>query len=49
MKSAFQTIQKEFPEQNLAAAVYNVGVGSAYAPFLELKTEDLETSLKGNA
>lgn len=49
MKSAFQTIEKEFPDQKLAAAVYNVGAGLSFEPFLELKIEALEKSLKVNA
>lgn len=47
--SAFESIKKELPDFKLAAAVYNVGAGRAFKPFLELHSEDLEASLKGNA
>lgn len=49
VKSAFETIKKELPDFKLAAAIYNVGAGRAIKPFLELKLEDLDASLKGNA
>ena len=47
--SAFEQIKKEFPEQKLAAAVFNVGAGMSRKPFLEQTPEDLLGSLKGNA
>ncbi|KAK4162229.1 hypothetical protein QBC43DRAFT_322062 [Cladorrhinum sp. PSN259] len=46
--SAFEQIKKEFPEKNLAAAVYNVGAGYAIKPFLELQPSDLSASLTHN-
>ncbi|KAK4455486.1 diacetyl reductase [Podospora aff. communis PSN243] len=49
VKAAFESIKKEFAGRNLAAAVFNVGAGFAVKPFLELKAEDLENSLNGNA
>ncbi|KUI67505.1 Oxidoreductase UcpA [Cytospora mali] len=49
VKSAFESIKKELPDLKLAAAVYNVAAGRALKPFLELKSEDLDASLKGNA
>lgn len=49
VKSAFQTIAAEFPDVKLAAAVYNVGAGRSLSPFLDMKLEDLDGSLKGNA
>lgn len=50
VQRAFQTvIPAELPGTKLAAAVYNVSAGRSFKPFLELKTEDLEASLKGNA
>lgn len=49
VQSAFQTIKKELPDQKLAAAIYNVAAGRSVKPFLEMKIEDLEASLKGNA
>lgn len=49
VKSAFEAIKKELPGFKLAAAVYNVGAGRGIKPFLELKIEDLDASLKGNA
>ncbi|KAI5919193.1 hypothetical protein F4810DRAFT_519061 [Camillea tinctor] len=45
--SAFETIKKEMPGSRLAAAIYNVNSGFARKPFLELKREDLDTSLDG--
>ncbi|KAL2135223.1 hypothetical protein VTI74DRAFT_9315 [Chaetomium olivicolor] len=47
--SAFETIKKELPGKELAAAIYNVGAGYAIKPFLELKPEDLDASLSSNA
>jgi NAD(P)-dependent dehydrogenase (short-subunit alcohol dehydrogenase family) len=47
--SAFETIKKELPDTKLAAAVYNVGAGRAFKGFLDLKLDDLRTSLEGNA
>lgn len=48
VKSAFQTIKKELPDQKLAAAIYNVAAGLSMKPFLETTIEDLEASLKAN-
>jgi len=50
LASAFETIKKELPGLQLAAAVYNVRPNSrpSRRPFLELKIEDLDTSLNGN-
>ncbi|KAJ9149263.1 Diacetyl reductase [Pleurostoma richardsiae] len=47
--SAFETIQKELPGKKLAAAVYNVGAGRSFRPFLELTVEDLDSSYHSNA
>jgi NAD(P)-dependent dehydrogenase (short-subunit alcohol dehydrogenase family) len=48
--SAFETISKEFKDLQLVAAIYNVRPNSRphRKPFLELKLEDLDTSLNGN-
>lgn len=46
--AAFETIKKELPDQKLAAAIYNVSGRGSIRPFLELTTEDLESSLAGN-
>ena len=50
LKSAFETIKKELPGYKLAAATFNVRPNSrpSRKPFLELTSEDLDTSLKGN-
>ncbi|KID80504.1 uncharacterized protein G6M90_00g008680 [Metarhizium brunneum] len=42
---AFAQIEKDLQGHKLAAAVYNANAGFAYKPFLELKVEDLDTSL----
>ncbi|KAH8899604.1 NAD(P)-binding protein [Thozetella sp. PMI_491] len=47
--AAFETIKKEFPDKKLAAAVFNAAAGFAVKPFLELKPEELQAALKGNA
>lgn len=47
VSAAFDTIKKELPGSQLAAAVYNVNGGFAMKPFLELKPEDLEAGLDG--
>ncbi|ETS85021.1 hypothetical protein PFICI_03046 [Pestalotiopsis fici W106-1] len=47
VQAAFATIKKEMPNSKLAAAVYNVNGGFAMKPFLDLKAEDLESSLDG--
>lgn len=50
VQRAFQTvIPTELPGTKLAAAVYNVAAGRSLKPFLEMKTDDLDGSLKGNA
>ncbi|KAL6860941.1 hypothetical protein J3F83DRAFT_768687 [Trichoderma novae-zelandiae] len=43
--AAFARIEGELPGARLAAAVYNGHAGMARRPFLELKLEDLTTSL----
>ena len=50
LKTIFETIDKELLGLKLAAAVYNVrpGLRPSRKPFLELKLEDLDTSLHGN-
>jgi NAD(P)-dependent dehydrogenase (short-subunit alcohol dehydrogenase family) len=49
LKKAFDTIGKEFPESQLAAAIYNVGSGGfARKPFLELTEDDLNASIDGS-
>ena len=50
LKKAFETIQEELPSFKLAAAIYNVRPNSrpSRKPFLELTSEDLDVSLKGN-
>ncbi len=50
LKSAFEDIKKEFKDLQLVAATYNVRPNSrpSRKPFLELKLEDLDTSLDGN-
>lgn len=51
LASAFETISKELPELQLAAAVYNVRPGirqvGGFGPFLERKLEHLDTALAG--
>ncbi|KAL2019127.1 hypothetical protein VTK56DRAFT_10078 [Thermocarpiscus australiensis] len=47
--TAFEAIKKEFPGKKLAAAVYNVGAGYGFKPFLELSVSDLDSSLAVNA
>ncbi|RWA06063.1 hypothetical protein EKO27_g9048 [Xylaria grammica] len=49
MGHAFDAIKKELPDFKLAAAVYNVASGYMIKPFLELKPEDLDSSLSGSA
>lgn len=46
--SAFKTIQSEFGDARLAAAVYNVGGRFVRKPFLELSGEDFEAGWEGN-
>jgi len=50
LKSAFETIKKEFGKLQLIAAIYNVRPDSrpSLKPFLELHLQDLDTSLNGN-
>ncbi|KUJ08843.1 NAD(P)-binding protein [Mollisia scopiformis] len=50
LKAAFETIKKEIPGLKLAAAIYNIRPNSrpSRKPFLELTSEDLDVSLKGN-
>ncbi|KAK2590194.1 hypothetical protein QQS21_012123 [Conoideocrella luteorostrata] len=43
--TAFSQIDKDLKGVQLAAAVYNANAGFAYKPFLDLKPEDLDTSL----
>ncbi|PTB67802.1 NAD(P)-binding protein [Trichoderma citrinoviride] len=47
--AAFERIARELPDSKLAAAVYNGHAGMARKPFLEMKLEELETSLKTTA
>lgn len=42
---AFAQIERDLKGKKLAAAVYNANAGFAIKPFLELKIEDLNTSL----
>lgn len=49
VKAAFEVVKKELPNFKLAAAIYNVGAGRSVKPFLEMKIEDLDASLRGNA
>ncbi|KAF9779122.1 hypothetical protein IL306_002350 [Fusarium sp. DS 682] len=49
LKKAFETINKELPDSQLAAAIYNVGSGGfARKPFLELTDKDLNASIDGS-
>jgi NAD(P)-dependent dehydrogenase (short-subunit alcohol dehydrogenase family) len=50
LASAFESINKEFPDLQLVAAIYNVRPNSrpSRKPFLELKLQDLDSSLDGN-
>ncbi|KAF5664460.1 7-alpha-hydroxysteroid dehydrogenase [Fusarium heterosporum] len=49
LKKAFDAIGKELPDNQLAAAVYNVGSGGfVKKPFLELTENDLNASLDGS-
>ncbi|KAI1043234.1 hypothetical protein LB505_006123 [Fusarium chuoi] len=49
LKKAFETINKELPDSQLAAAIYNVGSGGfAKKPFLELTENDLNASIDGS-
>jgi hypothetical protein len=48
LSDAFKSIEKELPEHQLAAAVFNAAGGFARKPFVELKPEELETSLSGS-
>ena len=50
LKSATETINKEFEGLHLVAAIYNVrtNLRSGRRPFLEYTLEDLDFSLNGN-
>ncbi|KAH7253876.1 uncharacterized protein BKA55DRAFT_510980 [Fusarium redolens] len=49
LKKAFETINKELPDSQLAAAIYNVGSGGfVKKPFLELTENDLNASIDGS-
>ncbi|KAF4958849.1 hypothetical protein FGADI_2051 [Fusarium gaditjirri] len=48
LKKAFETINKELPGSQLAAAIYNAGSGFAKKPFLELTENDLNASIDGS-
>lgn len=48
VKSAFAKIKESLPSHHLAAAIFNVGAGMARKGFLDLTSEDLDRSLKGN-
>ncbi len=47
--AAFETIKKELPGSRPAAAVFNAGAGFSVKPFLELKLEELQSAVRGNA
>jgi NADP-dependent 3-hydroxy acid dehydrogenase YdfG len=46
--SAFEQIKKELGDQNLAAAIYNVGGKFVRKPFLELTEDDMEAGWAAN-
>jgi NAD(P)-dependent dehydrogenase (short-subunit alcohol dehydrogenase family) len=46
VKSAFETIRKEYAGKKLAAAIYNASGRPKMGPFLELSLDDWESSLK---
>jgi len=46
--SAFETIEKEFGDAKLAAAVYNVGGGFVRKPFLELTEAEFTAGYESN-
>jgi NAD(P)-dependent dehydrogenase (short-subunit alcohol dehydrogenase family) len=49
LKKAFDDINKQFPDSQLAAAVYNVGSGGfVRKPFLEQTEKDLDASIDGS-
>jgi NAD(P)-dependent dehydrogenase (short-subunit alcohol dehydrogenase family) len=48
VKTAFETISKEFADYKLAAAVYNAAGGFVRKPFLETSVEDIDVSLAGS-
>lgn len=48
LKAAFETIEKEFPDHKLAAAVFNPSAGFTPKPFTEIKLEELEASIDAN-
>lgn len=45
LDAAFESIKKQLPDSQLAAAIYNVSGTPAKKPFLEVKLDDLEYSL----
>jgi NAD(P)-dependent dehydrogenase (short-subunit alcohol dehydrogenase family) len=47
--SAFETIKKELPDKQLAAAIFNASGGMSRKGFLDQTLDDLDTSLKANA
>lgn len=49
VSQAFKTIKEKLPNTKLAAAIYNASGGMSRKPFLEMKLEDLEVALSGNA
>lgn len=47
LAKAFDTIGQQLPGKKLAVALFNVNGGFAKKPFLELKPEELDSSLDG--
>ncbi|KAI1860028.1 uncharacterized protein JN550_011712 [Neoarthrinium moseri] len=48
LNAAFETIKKELPDHKLAAAICNAAAGLKPQPFIEIKPEQLETSIDVN-
>ncbi|CEJ58404.1 Putative Oxidoreductase, short chain dehydrogenase/reductase family [Penicillium brasilianum] len=49
VKSAFDEIEKQFPDHALAASIFNPGGGFVKKPFLELTDEDYSGALNSQA
>jgi enoyl-[acyl-carrier-protein] reductase (NADH) len=49
VKSAFDEIEKQFPDSPLAASIFNPGGGFVRKPFLELTDEDYSKALDSQA
>ncbi len=47
MKSTFEAIKKQWPEDEIRAAVWNAGFG-IWKPFLELSEEEVRESVETN-